>query len=139
MDAKNLKDPIPHEEVEKLKANYQKNKKPHLDKEMEEDESGKKRDTTSVWFNYEFCQVLKRDLERDVIKGLRIYFGAYDKHELNEQGKEDKDKSNKLTVVLVTTTGSETDSEGAVDDITAPLMAEYNEGKLCPPRCNPPL
>jgi hypothetical protein len=133
MNAKNLMDPIPKEEVEKLIANFMAHKKPHLDKEMKEDSSGKKRDTTSVWFDYEFCQLLIKDLQQGKAKGLRVYFGAYDKKH------DDPDKRNKLTVMFVTTTGSETESEEAVDDYTFPILGSYNEGKLCPPRCNPPL
>ncbi len=100
---------------------------------MEPDNSGQRRDTTSVWFDEAFCQALIADLKRTDIHGLRVYFGAYEKHD------EDPDKRNKLTVVLVTTTGSPTNPEVAVDDHTPPLKAEYNDGRLCPPKCNPPL
>ncbi len=126
---------IPHEVAKKLVDNYKAKKKPRLD-----DTAGtKKKETTSVWFDYAFCEMLMKDLKRGEINGLRIYFGAYDETHSKEENK------NKMTVVLVTTTGSreaqrdEDDIQGD-DDLTPSagekdLLYEYNEGKLCPPKC----
>ena len=127
--------PIQHAEVEKLVGNYLNNKKPHLDKGRKDDDNGNedKGESTSVWFDNAFIEVLRKDLERTEINGLRIYFGAYDKKH------QDDDKKNKMTVVLVTTTGSGVNAVDAIDERTpdepkAPFI-EYNDGKLCPPMC----
>lgn len=132
MESENFKSPITHKRAKELVANYRANKKPHLDKEMETDKEGKKRETESVWFDYEFCKELIADLQRGKINGLRIYFGAY--------GKEDPIdyKKNKMTTVLVTTTGPRGQDWGEDDLTPATKMEwEWNEGKICPPRCPP--
>ncbi len=54
-----------------------------------------------------------------------------------------RDNKNKMTAILVTTTGPR-DQDWGDDDITPEkeeqlLFDEYNEGKLCPPIFNPPL
>lgn len=120
---------IPHEVAQKLVANYKDKKEPHLKKAM-----GGKPETTSVWFDYDFCIMLMQDLLRKEINGLRIYFGAYDKDH------SDPDNREKMTAIFVTTKGTRTAEEGE-DDLTPAgateeeFMYEYNEGKICPPKC----
>jgi hypothetical protein len=113
-------------EAKKLVDEYKAKKEPHLKKAMGKDE------TTSVWFDYDFCIMLMQDLLRKEINGLRIYFGAHDKVH------SDPDKKDKMTAVFVTTTGDRTADWGNDDFTTVikeELLTEYNDGKICPPKC----
>lgn len=86
---------IPHEVAKKLVDDYKTKKKPRLDDTAGND----KKETTSVWFDYDFCIALMQDLLRKEINGLRIYFGAYN------SAHSDNEKKDKMTTILVTTTG----------------------------------
>lgn len=123
---------IPQDVAQNLIANYKDKKEPLLREAMEG-----KPETTSVWFDYDFCIMLMQDMLRKEVNGLRIYFGAYD------NSHPDPDNKDKMTVVLVTTTGSR-DQDTGDDNITSTveeqsLSSIYNDGRLCPPKCNPPL
>jgi hypothetical protein len=89
----------------------------------------KKEETKSVWFNSEFCAELAKDLQRTDVNGLRIYFGAYD----GDDG--DDGKKERMTVVLVSTTGDK-DADWGRDELQPDepkFNTSYNDGALCPP------
>ncbi|MES2882800.1 MAG: hypothetical protein V4676_11670 [Bacteroidota bacterium] len=117
---------ISTDDATRLVNEYKKTKKPLL-----EDGLAKNPETTSVWFDYNFCTELMEELQKEQVNGLRIYFGAYD------GGAPDEVNKNKMTVVLVSTVGARTQDWGD-DNLSGDGSAldAFNDGRLCPPRCN---
>ena len=88
-------------------------------------------ESTSIWFDYDFCTELIEELRKDRVNGLRVYFGAYD------SSAPDVDNKDKMTVVLLSTAGPRTQDWGD-DNLSADgsSLDAFNDGRICPPKCS---
>ena len=142
-------------EANHLICNFMKNKYPALNAQMPDG----REDTRSIWYSFRHIEELYKEMIYLNADGLRIYLGAYGKH--NVEPGDLYDTSHHLCLVMLPTfmnteTGKHEDlvqedsdqflkrpgSEmfvggiGNNTELTEPGSRGYNQGKPCPPLCD---